>query len=51
MMLEASCQMYQIKVVSKEDAIRHRTKVASHTETPLGVSKWLVRATSHKKPC
>ena len=28
--------------VCKEDADRHRTKVASHTETPLGVSKWLV---------
>ena len=27
--------------VRKEDADRHRTRVASHTETPLGVSKWL----------
>ena len=25
----------------KEDADRHQTRVASHTETPLGVSKWL----------
>ena len=24
------------------DAVRHQTMVASHTETPLGVSKWLV---------
>ena len=29
--------------VRKEDADRHQTKVASHTETPLGVSKWLGR--------
>ena len=42
MMPEASCQMHKIKVVSKEDAVKHQTKVASHTETPLGVSKWLV---------
>ena len=26
----------------KKDAVRHQTMVASHTETPLGVSKWLV---------
>ena len=43
MMPEASCQMYQIKVVSKDDAVKHQTMVASHTETPLGVSKWLER--------
>jgi len=30
--------MHKIKVVSKEDAVKHQTKVASHTETPLGVS-------------
>jgi len=30
---------------------RHQTKVASHTETPLGVSKWLVwRAPPKYKP-
>ena len=28
---------------AKNDAYRHRTKVASHTATPLGVAKWLVR--------
>ena len=27
----------------KNDASRHRTMVASHTATPLGVAKWLVR--------
>ena len=36
------CQMYQIGVVSTDDAVKHQTMVASHTETPLGVSKWLV---------
>ena len=30
--------MHQIGAVSKDDAVKHRTKVASHTETPLGVS-------------
>ena len=39
------------KPMARKDAVRHQTKEASHTETPLGVSKWLVRATSHKKPC
>jgi len=29
--------------VSKEDADRHRTKVASHTAVPLGTAKWLGR--------
>ena len=27
---------------------RHQTKVASHTEKPLGFSKWLERNTPHK---
>ena len=40
--------MHKIKVVSKEDAVKHQTKVASHTETPLGVSVWLERNTPHK---
>ena len=30
---------------------RHQTKVASHTEKPLGFSKWLGRATPHPEPC
>ena len=42
---------HQTKVFRKEDARgrmqrgcqRHQTKVASHTEKPLGFSKWLVR--------
>ena len=37
--------MHQIGTVSKDDAVKHQTMVASHTETPLGVSKWLVKAT------
>ena len=37
--------MHQIGAVSKDDAVKHRTKVASHTETPLDVSKWLERNT------
>ena len=36
--------MYQIGAVSKDDAVKHRTKVASHTAVPLGTAKWLVRA-------
>ena len=48
MMPEASCQMYQIKVVSKEDAVKHQTKVASHTAVPLGTAKWLEKNTPHK---
>jgi len=43
--------MYQIGAVSKDDAVKHRTKVASHTAVPMGTAKWLVRATSHKTPC
>ena len=35
--------MHQIGVISKDDAVKHRTMVASHTEKPLGFSKWLVR--------
>ena len=34
--------MHHIGVVSKDDAVKYQTMVASHTETPLGVSKWLV---------
>ena len=37
--------MYQIGAVSKDDAVKHRTKVASHTAVPMGTAKWLVRAT------
>ena len=44
--------MHQIEAVSKDDVVRrclrHQTKVASHTETPLGVSKWLERNSPHK---
>ena len=43
MMPETSCQMHQVGAVSKDDAVKHQTMVASHTETPLGVSKWLER--------
>ena len=32
--------------VRKEDADRHRTKVASHTAVPMGTAKWLGR-TNH----
>ena len=31
--------------MARKDAVRHRTKVASHTEKPLGFSKWLERNT------
>ena len=34
------------RAVRKEDAVRHQTKVASHTAVPLGTAKWLGRATS-----
>ena len=40
--------MHQIGAVSKDDAVKHRTKVASHTVTPLGVAKWLERNIPHK---
>ena len=40
--------MHQVGAVSKDDAVKNQTMVASHTETPLGVSKWLERATPHK---
>ena len=37
--------MYQIGVVSTDDAVKHQTMVASHTAVPLGTAKWLERAT------
>ena len=36
------------KPMARKDAVRHRTKVASHTEKPLGFSVWLERNTPHK---
>ena len=42
MMPETSCQMQQIGAVSKDDAVKHQTMVASHTAVPMGTAKWLV---------
>ncbi len=36
MMPETSCQMHQIGAVSKDDAVKHQTMVASHTAVPMG---------------
>ena len=37
--------MHHIGVVSKDDAVKYQTMVASHTAVPLGAAKWLDRAT------
>ncbi len=42
MMPETSCQMHQIGAVSKDDAVKHQTMVASHTAVLLCTAKWLV---------
>ena len=31
------------KPMARTDAVRHRTKVASHTAVPMGTAKWLVK--------
>ena len=41
MMPETSCQMHQIGAVSKDDAVKHQTMVASHFAVHNSTAVWL----------